>query len=64
MQIDISFMFYNCKKLTSLNILNFDTTNIKKMESLFSMCENLLYVDLSNFNTKNINNMSQMFLWM
>jgi len=57
-----SYMFYNCTSLTSLNLSNFDTDNVKDMTGMFYKCSSLSSLNLSNFNTDNVNNMSLMFL--
>ena len=31
-----NFMFFNCNKLTSLNLSNFNTNNVKNMSSMFN----------------------------
>ena len=31
-------MFYNCSSLTSLNLSNFNTNNVKDMSCMFSRC--------------------------
>ena len=37
-------MFYGCKKLTSLEMINFNMTDIKNYSNLFYDCENLEYI--------------------
>ena len=58
---DMSYMFFNCRSLTSLNLTNFNTTNVIDMSHLFYSCDNLTSLDVSNFNTSNVRNMSHMF---
>ena len=36
-----SSMFYNCYKLTSLDLSNFDTSNVTNMSSMFGSCSSL-----------------------
>ena len=31
----MSYMFYNCSSLTSLNLSNFNTNNVKDMSNIF-----------------------------
>ena len=38
---DVSGMFYNCKKLTSIDLSNFEFSNIYNMTNLFNGCINL-----------------------
>ena len=54
-------MFYNCKSLTSLNLSNFNTNNVKNMNHMFCNCSSLNSLDLSNFNTNNVKDMDKMF---
>ena len=54
-------MFYNCSKLTSLDLSKFDTSNVTDMSCMFSGCSGLTSLDLSKFNTSNVTNMSNMF---
>ena len=54
-------MFDGCQNLTSLNLFNFNTENVKYMNSMFYGCQNLTSLDLSNFNTENVQDMRSMF---
>ena len=54
-------MFRDCKKLTSLDLSKFDTSNVKDMSYMFNNCQNLTSLDLSNFKTAKVTNMYQMF---
>ena len=58
---NMSRMFRDCKKLTSLDLSKFDTSNVKDMSYMFNNCQNLTSLDLSNFKTANVTNMYQMF---
>ena len=58
---DMSFMFCNCKALTTLDVSNFDTKNVTDMNNMFGNCQALKTLDLSNFDTKNVKDMSDMF---
>ena len=57
-----NFMFCDCSSLTSLNLSNFNTNNIKDMNHMFSHCSSLISLNLNNFNTDNVKDMSWMFL--
>lgn len=57
----MNWMFYNCKKLTELDVSGFDTSNVKNLGSIFSNCSNLTNIDVSNFNTSNATSLSGMF---
>ena len=54
-------MFYECNKLSSLDLSNFNTANVTNMEEMFYSCQNLSSLDLSKFNTEKVTNMSRMF---
>ena len=59
---DMSFMFWNCKNLSSLDLTNFNTTKVENMSGMFSMCQKLSSLTLSeSFNTANVTDMSNMF---
>ena len=58
---DMSYMFYDCKALTSLDLKNFNTKNVTDMNSMFAKCGALKSLDLMNFNTQNVTDMSSMF---
>ena len=58
---DMSYMFYDCKALTSLDLKNFNTKNVTDMNSMFAKCGALTSLDLMNFNTQNVTDMSSMF---
>ena len=54
-------MFSDCSFLTSLNLSNFNTNNVKNMSYMFSDCSFLTSLNLSNFNNNNVTNMNYMF---
>ena len=54
-------MFNGCYSLSSLNLFNFNTTNVVDMKGMFCYCHNLYNLKLSNFNTENVIDMSSMF---
>ena len=59
---DMSFMFWNCKNLSLLDLTNFNTTKVENMSGMFHSCENLSSLTLSeSFNTANVTDMSNMF---
>ena len=60
---NISYMFYKCESLTSLDISNFNTLNVTNMKCMFSDCSSLTSLDLSSFNTANVTNMLSMFYY-
>ena len=57
----MNYMFYECDKLLSIDLSNFNTNNVKYMIRMFSYCFSLTSLNLSNFNTNNVQDMSYMF---
>ena len=57
----MSYMFYNCSNLTTLDLSSFNTSNVISMGKMFYICSNLTTLDLSNFNTINVTDMGRMF---
>ena len=58
---NMSSMFYNCSKLTSLDVTTFNTANVTDMSYMFYNCSKLTSLDVTKFNTANVTNMSSMF---
>ena len=58
---EMSYMFYGCKNLSSLDVTKFNTANVTKMLSMFESCSGLTSLDLTNFNTANVTDMDRMF---
>ena len=56
-----SNMFYGCSSLTSLDLSNFNTSNVMNMNGMFNGCSGLTSLDLSNFDTSNVLFMNYMF---
>ena len=54
-------MFYECENLTTLDVSNFNTSNVTDMSNMFWNCNNLTTLDVSNFNTSNVTAMNNMF---
>ena len=54
-------MFYECNRLTSLDVTNFNTANVTNMSSMFQSCSISSSLDLTSFNTANVTDMSSMF---
>ena len=57
---DMSLLFDNCQKLTSLDVTHFNTAKVTNMYRMFNSC-GLTSLDLSNFNTEKVTNMELMF---
>ena len=58
---NMSYMFYNCKALTSLDVTHFNTANVTNMSYMFYNCKALTSLDVTHFNTANVTNMGYMF---
>ena len=58
---NMSYMFYDCSALKSLDLTNFNTANVTYMYGMFDGCSALESLNLTNFNTANVENMSSMF---
>ncbi len=58
---DMSYMFSDCKNLTTLDMRNFDTSKVTDMHNMFEWCINLSTLDMRNFDTSNVTDMSGMF---
>ena len=58
---DMSYMFFACSKLTSLDVTNFNTENVKNMVRMFYNCSTLTSLDVTKFNTGNVTDMGYMF---
>ena len=54
-------MFSGCEGLISLNLSNFNTSNVVNMQAMFSYCSSLVSLDLSSFDTSNVVDMRGMF---
>ena len=57
----MSNMFRKCSSLTSLDVSNWDTSNVTDMTYMFNSCQSLTSLDVSNFNTSKVTNMTEMF---
>ena len=58
---DLKNMFEECKLLSTVNLNNFDSSNVTNLEGMFRNCSSLKIIDLDNFNTNNVTNISCMF---
>jgi surface protein len=54
-------MFYDCSKLTSLDVSKFNTANVTNMSYMFYNCKALTSLDVTHFNTANVTNMGYIF---
>ena len=58
---DISDIFSNCTSLISIDLSNFNTSNLNNMNNMFYNCSSLTSLNLSNFKSHNIKYMDKMF---
>ena len=58
---NMSEMFEECEKLTSLDVSHFDTSQVTNMSAMFSNCYVLTSLDVSHFNTSQVTDMHGMF---
>ena len=55
-------MFYYCSSLTSVDVSNFNTSNVTSMLAMFQGAKSLTSLDLSSFDTSNVITMGNMFI--
>ena len=58
---NMSYMFYSCDGLTSLDLSGWDTSKVTNMYGMFYSCRSLTSLDLSGWDTSNVKNMNTMF---
>ena len=58
---NMSFMFYECDSLKSIDLSSFTSNHIITMRSTFMGCSSLKSLNLSSFDSSNVNDMSHMF---
>ena len=59
---DMSLMFFNCQKLTSLDLSNFNTAKVTNMKAMFKVCPNLKNIYASDkFTTAAVTESDNMF---
>ena len=58
---EIDNMFQGCKSLISLNLTNFDTSEVTNFGNAFTDCESLKFLDISNFKTDKVKYFDNMF---
>ena len=57
----MSYMFYNCSSLASLDVSGLDTSNVTGMSYMFCNCSSLASLDVSGLDTSNVTDMGGMF---
>ena len=58
---NMSYMFYNCSKLTNLDLSNWNTSNVTNMNSMFEQCRELTSINMSNFDTSKVTQLTYAF---
>ena len=53
-------MFYQCQKLSNIDVSHFNTSKVENMSAMFVGCS-FTTIDVSNFDTSNVSNMNSMF---
>ena len=60
--LSTSNMFFGCKKLISIDMKNFYTSNkLNNLEYMFYNCEKLTYLDISNLKINSTSNLRLIF---
>ena len=54
-------LFYNCDKITEINLCNFNSSEVEYMAYMFDNCYSLTSLNLSNFDTSKVTSMYSMF---
>ena len=60
---DMSYMFFTCSELTTLDVSHFNTSKVTDMSYMFTDCQDLPSLDVSYFNTSKVTDMSHMFAY-
>ena len=58
---DMSYLFYKCENLKTINFTDSDTSKVTNMSHMFQNCKSLQTFDLAHLNTVNVTDMSYMF---
>lgn len=53
--------FYNCQKLSSIDISGFNTRNVTNMNNLFGACAGLTSIDVGSLDTRRVTDMDGLF---
>lgn len=61
---DMSWLFYNQRALTSIDVTGFNTSGVTTMEVMFDFCTSLPTLDVSTWNTSKVTNFAGAFAWM
>jgi surface protein len=58
---NLANMFKDCTSLTSVNVQDWDVSNVRSMVSMFSGCASLTTLDLNNWNVSKLDSVDHMF---
>lgn len=58
---NMSYVFYNCKSLISLNLNGWNTSNVTKMYEMFYNCKLLEFLNIETWDVSKVIQMSSMF---
>ena len=56
-----SNLFFDCTSIISIDLSNFDSSELKSMEWMFANCKSLNTINFKNFDTNNVTDMSLLF---
>ena len=60
---NMSYMFYACFDLKTVDLSNFNTENVTDMSYMFSNCSEITNLNFSSFDTRKVKNMESMFIY-
>ena len=60
---NVSYLFYNLTKATSMNLSNLDTSAATDMHHMFNYCSSLASLNISGWNTSKVTDMRDMFYY-
>ena len=58
---NMSYMFYECSSLKSIDLSSFNSSQVNDMKGMFNNCSSLKSLNLKSFDTGNVNYMIAMF---
>ena len=61
--VDMSYMFYECEALESIDISSFDTENVTTLNNMFGFCSKLRTADLSTIDTRSVTDIDKLFYY-
>ena len=58
---NLKYMFYGCSKIKTLDLSDWDVSQVTEMQGMFSGCKSLETIDLTGWDTSNVTYMGSMF---